>query len=118
MDGVTIFSTRMLGLWLEGGELKRKWESNGPLVPDRYRAGGPVGWLLEWSVLIHLAGVCLVVMSTFGVLINDQYDLLLYAIEIVCFPISTSTELCLARLRNRYYIGSHDDVPSFTTVPT
>jgi hypothetical protein len=66
------------------------------LVPDRYRTGGPVGWLIVDGLFQFTSGVCLVVMSTFGV--ADQYDLLLYAIEIVCFPIQT-----------------HDDIPFFPT---
>jgi hypothetical protein len=84
MDGATTFSTRMLGLWVESDELKGKWGSQWIFLPDRYKTGGPVGWLIGQSVSIYLGR-----LSGCNVYVRcaDQYGLLLYAIAIVCFPI-------------------------------
>jgi hypothetical protein len=86
MDGVMTFSTRMLGLWVECDGLKWKRGSQWLFLPDRYEREGSVGWLIGRSVLIHfgrLSGCNVYVRCV------DQIRLLLYSIEIVCFPIQS-----------------------------
>jgi hypothetical protein len=50
MVGVTTSSTRMRGLWRESSGLKGKRGTQRLEVPEFYRTGGSVVWLVRWLI--------------------------------------------------------------------